>query len=250
MFLGLLVLGNLAGWIVEPTWRRISAQLSYWDLGETKDAAGQGAVLAILGGFRAVAADFVWLANNLAWERRDLARTTRLIRLTSVVDPRPLVFWINGARMLGYDMPVWRIEASGHSGGVRSVLPEQVVAIEREFALLALEHLERARVYHPEEPLLLIESANLHLRKLRDVRTAGDLYRRAAEMPGAPGYAARIHGELLKQQGRTGEALAWLREVHRGLDPADPLDLADVVLGRIRELELRLGVAESERYTP
>ena len=71
--------------------------------------SGSGSVLAVLGGLRSAVAGVCWLRANLAWERRDAAATTALLHLTVAADERPLHFWLNGARMLAYDLAEWRL---------------------------------------------------------------------------------------------------------------------------------------------
>jgi alkylated DNA nucleotide flippase Atl1 len=73
------------------------------------------------------------------------------------------------------------------------------------------------------------------------VESAAACYRQAAELPGAPYYAARIHGELLRELGRPAEALAWLRRVAEKLPGDDPTARREVVLERIRALEQEVG---------
>jgi hypothetical protein len=98
--------------------------------------------------------------------------------------------------------------------------------------------------------LLLLEIANIHLQRRKDVVTAGEYYRFAAEQPAAPYYAARIYAELLKKQGRLRDALAWLRAVHPTLPPESEQASAEVVLQRIRQLEESLEVPVAEQYQP
>ncbi|NBW87504.1 MAG: hypothetical protein EBR23_11955, partial [Planctomycetia bacterium] len=47
--------------------------------------AGQGATLAILGGFRALVADLAWIRMYAVWERRDLPGTETLLRLVTTI---------------------------------------------------------------------------------------------------------------------------------------------------------------------
>jgi hypothetical protein len=163
------------------------------------------------------------------------------------VDPRPLYFWINGARMIAYDMPHWRVRVAGGSARVPLVVQRR---IDEEQAWVALGLLERALAAHPMHPLLLLEIAHIHQRRRHDLVTASEYYRLAAQAPGAPYYAARIYAELLKKQGRSREALEWLRSVHPTLPTNNEQANADVVLARIRELENALQVPEDERYQP
>ncbi len=240
------VAGHLA---TGPLWERIRARQPALELSAVEGGLGHGLTLALLGGFRSIIADFLWLANNSAWEQRDLARSLNLIRLTTAVDPRPLYFWINGARMIAYDMPVWRAEdeLARHGAAPASGWRERV---DREQAGVALGYLETALKQHPRNPFLTLEMANIHLRRLDDVARAAELYRDAALLPGAPPYAARIYAELLKRQGKDREALEWLKALHATLDARNPHAMAEVVLDRIAELENKLGIPADERYRP
>lgn len=242
----------LAGWagarVGAGAWAVLREDMPVLTSADVEAAAGEGVMVGLLGGFRAVTADFLWVRANAVWEEQDIPGTQTLIRLVTAVDSRPLLFWINGSRMIGYDMPVWRIDAAAREGDAMPAVVQARVYAEQARAAIGL--LERARAYHPEEALLVIEIANLRHRKLGDLAGAAELYRQAARLPGAPYYAARIHAEMLRQLGRERDAWAWLVEVHRGLPRDDPMAMADIVLGRIRELEERLQLPEGERYVP
>jgi hypothetical protein len=191
--------------------------------------AGRGGALAVLGGMRAAVAGSFWLKADLAWERRDAPATTALIGLTVAADERPLYFWLNGARMLAYDLPEWRLEAAAPEAARRKVNEEQ--------ARQALALLEKGLHWHGADAALYIEMGNIHLRRTGDLEAAARCFREAAEQPGAPYYAARIHGELLQELGRPAEALAWLRHILPGLPAGDPAARRDVVRARIAALE-------------
>lgn len=210
-------------------------------------ATGQGGALAQLGGFRSLAADLLWLHANACWERCDVAGTNAALALVATVDPQPLFFWLNGARMIGYDMALWRVEARGGEEAVPEAVRRR---FEVEQALAAIAYLERAFVHHPDHPLLHIEIANLQLQRLGEVSAAAEHYRRAALQPTAPFYAGRIHAELLWGLGREREAHDWLVALHPTLPPGNPYAMADTVLARIREMEARLDLPPSSRYAP
>lgn len=190
-----------------------------------------GGSLAVLGGLRAVVAGGAWLKANLAWERREAAATEALLELTLAADDRPLYFWLNAARIMAYDFPAWQS-------------PEAPVAVREKNGRAATERalrlLERGLERHPAKAEFYQEMANLRLRALGDREGAAALFRLAAEQPGAPYHAARIHGELLRELGRPQEALAWLRGVLPGLPADDPAARREVVEQRIRELEAEL----------
>lgn len=196
--------------------------------------AGRGGILPVLGGLRAVVAGGFWLQANLAWERRDAPAMIELIGLTVAADGRPRYFWLNGARMLAYDLPEWRLDAAAPAAVRQKVAAES--------ARQALAFLELGRRRHGADAALFIEMGNIHLRRTGDLAAAARCYRLAAEQPGAPYYAARIHAELLRELGRPAEALAWLKQILPTLPADDPAARREVVEARIAALEGELRV--------
>ena len=192
-------------------------------------SVGRGGTIALLGGMRSMVASGCWLRANLAWEKRNADETAALIDLTVAADERSLYFWLNGARILANDFPEWRM-----SGPVPSAL--RPIANE-ECAQLALRFLEKGLRWHGPDAAIYIEMANIHLRRRNDLSEAARFYRKAAEQPGAPYYAARIHGEMLQALGRPREALVWLKQILATLPANDELARREVVLERIKLLE-------------
>jgi tetratricopeptide (TPR) repeat protein len=248
VIVGALALGGaLLGPVAAPAWHATRARQPALRLEAAGEAAGQGVTLALLGGFRGLVADMMWLRVQTLWERRDLAGTEALARLVPALDPRPLFFWLNGARMIAHDAAAWRIEAAGGFGAVSA---EQQRRIDAEQGRRALAHLALAQRYHPQSVELWVERANIELTRLRDFDAAAESYRRAWEAPRGPYYAARLHAEMLRRAGRPAEALAWLVRLHPQLPAADDAAAADLVLSRIRELERQLGVPRERAYRP
>jgi hypothetical protein len=155
------------------------------------------------------------------------------------------VFWLNGARIVAYDFPVWRIEAAG---GFDAVSADAQRRVQHEQAGAGLRIVAAAMAYHPASPELWIERANIELNRLGDLAAAAESYRRAWELPRAPYFVARLHAEVLRRAGRKAEALAWLVRLHPTLPAGDDGAAADVVISRIRELERELGVPAARAY--
>jgi tetratricopeptide (TPR) repeat protein len=240
----------------EPAWRFVKSKQPALKLDSLQGALGQGVTVGLLGGFRAIVADFFWIKTNTVWEDNDLPATQTFIKLVTAIDPRPLYFWQNGARMIGYDMPNWRIVAEGGYDAVPQARQRQ---IDEEQSAVALAYLNEAFGHHPDSALLHVEIANVYLNRLKDNVAAAEAYRRAALQPNAPYYAARIYAEILRKLGRNAEAYAWLKELYvtlpKAVDAAAGVPefqvdaaMAPVVLGRIRELEQELNIPESEWF--
>jgi len=206
----------LLGWVGAT--REASGTARGWE--GVRDAAGPLAPLV---------ADALWLRLNLAWEQRDAPAVRRLIAQVLAAEPDNLHFRVNAARMLAYDLPAWRIATEPGA-------PAAVVATWRQRgAAEALQLLGGS-----DDPLRLLEAANITLYGAQDRAAAAVLYRRAAEQPGAPWHAGRIHAQLLRELGRDHEALEWLRLWLPRLPSGDPAAQRELVEARLAALELEL----------
>lgn len=208
------------GWVAREVERHRLAGA----IGHRPPVSGWG----MFSGMRAATAGGLWLRTNLAWERKDASATSAWLRLAVAADGQTTYFRINGARMLAYDFPAWRIDAA-MPGAVQN-------RIRRESAESALEFL-MADSNFADAADLLIEGAVIRLRVLGDREGAADFFRRAALCRDAPAYAARIHADLLCDLGREEEALQWLRDILPGLSPDDVAARRSIVIERIMALE-------------
>lgn len=236
--------------VESPAWESLRADQPALKLDSIQGALGQGVTVGLLGGFRAIVADFFWLKTNSVWGDNDLPATQTYVHLVTAIDPRPLYFWLNGSRMIAYDMPNWRIQAAG---GYDTVPQSVQRKFDEEQSAVAVDYLKSGLGYHPDEPLLYIEIANVYLNRLKDNATAAEYYLKAAQQPDAPHYAARIYAELLRRMGRNREAYDWLKKTYAELPKGSDASFTavpEVVLERIRELEKELGIPESEAYQP
>lgn len=179
----------------------------------------------------ALVADAAWLRLNLAAEARDAAAVRALIGVTLAAAPATNYFRLNAARMLAYDLPAWRAQAEPRAPAALVQRWRREAADEAEACLLA----DAA-----DDAECLVEAANLALYARGDRSLAAGRYRRAAELPGAPWHAGRIHAQLLRELGRDREALEWLRAWAPRLPADDPAAQRALVLARLAELELEL----------
>jgi hypothetical protein len=236
---GLALAGAGLGRVVEPVWSAARERQPALRLNSSMTAAGQGVTLALLGGFRALVADVMWVRMYALWEKHDMPGVQSLLQVVTAIDPRPVYFWVNGARIIANDFAVWRLDMAGGYEAAGAGVEQR---INREQGTIAVGHLDAAMEFHPANPDLWIERANIELNRLRDLAAAAESYRRAWELPRAPYYAARLHAELLRRQERTTEALAWLVKLHPSLPAGDDGAAREVGLDRIRELERVLKV--------
>jgi tetratricopeptide (TPR) repeat protein len=159
---------------------------------------------AAAAGFRALAADLVWIALQGAWERRDAASCEQLVRTATELDPGSLFFWRNGVRLIAFDLPLWRIAPD--AGGQTQVPEDRQRQIRREHAAVALGMLDRGLAAQPSSAALWLERAAIELHGAGDPASAAASYRRAWELDPSVTYAARVAAQLLWHLGRFNEA--------------------------------------------
>ncbi|AHF91771.1 hypothetical protein OPIT5_17660 [Opitutaceae bacterium TAV5] len=247
---GLALAGAAVRPLEDPAWQEIRAQQPGFQFKSLEGALGQGITVGLLGGFQAIVADFFWLKTNSVWENNDLPATQTYIKLVTAIDPRPIYFWQNGSRMIAYDMPNWRIDDAGGWDKVPDAVKRK---FDEEQSSVGVSFLETGLGFHPREPLLYIEIANIYLNRLKDPATASTWYLKATEQPDAPQYAYRIYAELLRRVGRKQEAYDWLKKLYPTLPKegdAAMYAMPNVVLERIRELEGELNIPAAQRFDP
>lgn len=194
--------------------------------------AGRGVLLPVLGGYRALAADVLWLRAYGAWRERDAGATEAWLRAAVAADGRSRHYRINGARMLAYDFPAWT-----DGPDVPQAVRDQA---RRRHAERAMALLEEGLTGVGAEADYLVELARIAHQQLGDLDRAAEYYRRAAVSPGAPYFAGRLHAELLVRAGRVREARDWLRAWEPTLPAEEPSAARAVVAARLAELERML----------
>lgn len=188
-----------------------------------------------LHGFRAFAADVKWISAYQAWQNRDEIRLKQELAWATRLAPGNMVYWLEGARMLGYDVAAWRRGDLRQAGDIDQI---NRTAFESARAYLAA-----GEIRHPRRAVFPIEEAVMQLRLVGDGAAAEKAMARAQHYADAPYFVARVRAELLIKLGREREALTLLESEIERLPRSDPRALVDVVEQRIVDLRLRLGEA-------
>ena len=244
--LALLLCGVATSPLLDRVWPRVRASQPEFNLLDLEDALGQGVLVGVFGGFRSLIADFVWIAGNADWERSDRAKVETMIKIATTLDPTNSFFWRNGARILAFDIPVWRLreaklDPDDRTGG-------EAVAIRNEQAQRAIALLDTVIAREPDNARAIIERAQVYNLVLRDTEKAAADFKLAASKPRAPYFAGRIYSELLLKLKRPREAYDYLRSYYDGLPKNDKFAARDIVYERIREMENDLKIPEAQRY--
>jgi hypothetical protein len=244
---GLLAAGLAAGPVQATAWGAVRARQPELNLRDFKSALGQGVVLGLLGGFRTIIADFAWITGYMNWEKRIRPETEAMVNLTTLLDPQSVYFWSEGARIIGKDIPAWRVEDAQKAGNLTA---EGELAIRREQGNRAQSLLDRGLANNPHNPTLLLDKAMIYDINMQDLADSIEQYRQAAAAPGAPYFLARVYAEKLTTAGHEREAYDYLRQLYPTLPANVPAAAKATVWERLREMEDDLKLPAAERLPP
>jgi tetratricopeptide (TPR) repeat protein len=192
-----------------------------------------GGGLALLGNFRQLGADLMWVKAYHDWSKKDLRTLRKTLGRVATLNPYATRFWLNGARMLAYDATAWRMARDD------SLDERAVQGIKREQLAEALDYLTRGKRMLPDRWELEVEAAVLKLNLGADAEGALSIFESLENRSGLPFYVGRVRGELLIKLGRSEDALNWLRKFEKTLPVDDPEARKEVVIARILVLERR-----------
>lgn len=180
-------------------------------------------------GVRRLVSGLVWVGVYGDWHRRNEAAVKAGMEWSVRLDPEVLLYWLDGARILAYDVPAWHRQTG--------ISPEAAEHRRREALRESMGWLERAREVHPDRSAIPIEQAVLWWSVSRDAARAEQALAVAQRCADAPYFVGRVRAEMLVRLGREHEALDLLRRGLPRLDARDPRAMRSVVEQRIEALE-------------
>ncbi|PWM28724.1 MAG: hypothetical protein DBX55_08815 [Verrucomicrobia bacterium] len=177
-------------------------------------------LFALLGGYRSLIADFVWIKAYIDWERKNYIDCLAALELATSLDPETITFWTQGASIIAFDTPHWLIARSAEK-----IDAEMEKSIRRRQAKIALKFLDRGIAAFPDEARLWLTKGQIYIIALSDYKGAQDCYAKIVDIYGndAPVYILRIYAALLARNGHFGEAADALKRVLSQLEPDSPI---------------------------
>lgn len=204
---------------------------------DTRERLGQTGFVAVLGGFRSVVADFLFIDAQLAWERTDWTQLLLRLRQVTTLQPHATLFW----DMAGWHM-AWNASAAALNN--KSEPPAVRARLHQEYLDLGRDFLERGVANNPNSAQLHEALARLYREKFNDHARASEQFAIAARLPDAHAYDERFAAyELSYCDGKEREAYDWLRALYdRGERERLP-----TLIKRLHALEERLNVPPASR---
>ena len=200
-----------------------------------REKVGQGLALAMLGGFRGLAANALMLEAHGAWEEQQWVRVRSALELATVLQPRVSVFWDMASWHLAWNAAVAAEQNSGEPNETRRRIEA------RRWVEAGRDLLERGTKAVPEKALLFQRLGDLYWQRMGDYNAAARCYREALTKGDAPPYLERFVGYALDKAGDKKGALAYFRELRAKMGiPPDPFRRPEVVDREIQRLETEI----------
>jgi hypothetical protein len=204
---------------------------------DLRERIGQTAFIAILGGFRSVVADFLFIDGHFAWERVDWSHLLMRLRQVTMLQPHVTMFWDVAAWHMAWNASTAALNDSSQPLLARKRLQREYIEIGRDF-------LERGVANNPQNPQLYEALARLDRDKLHDHAGAAENFMKASRLPGCAAYDERFSAyELSYCEGHEREAYDRLRALfQRGEKERLP-----TLIARLRAMEEQLHISPEER---
>jgi hypothetical protein len=202
-----------------------------------REQIGQSAFIAVLGGFRSVIADLLFIDAYSAWERTDWTSLLLRLRQATELQPRAILFW----EMAGWHM-AWNAGTAALEDDSKS--PTARRRLQHDYLELGKDFLVRGIAHNPEKPELYEALARLYRDKFHDHARAAENFEKASRLPGHHSYDERFSAyELAECEGREREAYDRLRALYqRGEKERLPR-----LINQLRAMEERLKIPANER---
>jgi hypothetical protein len=205
---------------------------------DLREKIGQLSFVAVLSGFRAVLADFLFIKAHVAWERTEWGRVLFLFRQITALQPHVPFFWDTAAWHMAWNASVAALNDPSQ--------PRQALRVkaQRDYFALGKDFLERGIKNNPRNPKLYESMAMLYRDKYNDHAHASEFYRKAADCPGAPSYDKRFSAyELSYCAGWEPQAYIQLRRLY---DEGEQERLPTLIK-RLKYLEAKLNIPKEQR---
>lgn len=220
---------------------------------KTRERIGQGLSLALLGGFRALVGDFLWISAHGAWEQGRWFTMKQDFEACLMLQPRAVTFW---------DMASWHLAWNASHAAFNNP-SEPLLAVrlrdQRLWMRAGRELIERGIANNPGNAFLYEKLAWMLHDKFQDACGAADAALTSVKLchDWRRGYLQRLAGYWLEECARTNAPTRlretyeywralWLREY--SAKPREAWDSIDKNISRrIQKLEEELSIPDAQR---
>ena len=204
---------------------------------DLREKIGQSAFIAVLGGFRSVIADVLFIDAYSAWERTDWTQLLLRLRQATELQPRSILFWEMAGWHMAWNAGTAALEDESKSPATRRRLQSEYLKLGEDFLVRGVDH-------NPDKPQLYEALARLYRDKFHDHARAAENFEKASRLSGHASYDERFSAyELSYCEGREREAYDRLHALYqRGEKERLPH-----LINQLRAMEEHLNLPANER---
>src|SRR5207253_7907554 len=107
---------------------------------DLREQLGQSAVIAVLGGFRSVMADLLFIDAYSAWERTDWTYLLLRLRQATELQPRAILFWEMAGWHMAWNAGTAALEDDSKSPAARHRLQHDYLELGKDFLVRGIAH--------------------------------------------------------------------------------------------------------------
>src|SRR5438552_4285898 len=144
---------------------------------DLREPIGQSAFIAVLGGFRSVIADLLFIDAYSAWERTDWTYLLLRLRQATELQPRAILFWEMAGWHMAWNAGTAALEDDSKSPAARRRLQHDYLELGKDFLVRGVAH-------NPEKPQLYEALARLYRDKSHYHARAAENVEKASRLPG------------------------------------------------------------------
>lgn len=178
---------------------------------------GGGMLFGVLGGYRSLVSDLIWIKSYIEWEKKDVSACMASIELAASVDPYMTVFWTQGAAIIAFDTPHWLLRNLPKNRQNDEAL--RLLKIRQ--GRTALKFLDKAIPMFPQNDELLIQKGQIAI-GIGDFPLAQECFGAVAQRANSSIYSRRIYASLLEKNGKLREAIPVLESVLKDMNSDSP----------------------------
>ncbi len=203
-----------------------------------KAVLGKGMLFGVLGGYRTLAADFVWIKSYVDWEKKDTASCLASMKLAAAIDPYTKLYWTQGAAVIAYDFPYWQIRSLPKN--LRSA--EMLGLLKFRNAEIAVDFLDEGLKIFPKDESLLLKKGQISI-SAEKFAIARECFFHLTMLPNPSVYSRRIYAALLEKDGDIRKALDVLEKTIKDVDKDTPAykSISDQIIRERAKLEGKKG---------
>jgi len=209
-----------------------------------RDNLGQGLAIVALGGFRGLAANFVWIGVHEAWMDRDWVRLRTRAEICVQLEPRSEFYWDMGSWHMAWNASTWWENYTKEPNeNRRKIEARRWIDIGRDFLLRGIN-------INPERSELLMRMGDLYAQRLTDYHSAYLWYAEAAKRKDAPLFASRLAGRWLMKGGEYEEAYKYFKDLWKKsiANHETSITHEDLMIKNIRECENQLHIPPNKSF--